>query len=149
MDALLALITFGAVVYFLVWKDLIEPLMKPRSVNHSGVRTAFKRRSRRSRSSNVVNAGSGQQNAAQPPVNVLNVQAAPAAPAAESSPGAPAGEGFTLTPRELQQLAEALAARATGSTVEEALVRGFGVKKGGSQGYRRAKELFDTATKAP
>jgi hypothetical protein len=153
MDALLALATLAAVGYFLVWKDFLEPLIKGQGqrsrVKSSPPLPAYRARSRRSAGSNVVNGGSALPAAPGEGSNVQNVQPAIAPPAAEISPGAPAGEAFTLTPRELQQLADALAARATGATVEEALARGFSVKKGGSAGYKRAKELFDLATKAP
>lgn len=152
MDTLLALATLAAVGYFLVWQDFLKPLLgldrRQRVKDLPGL-PAGRLRPRRSRRSNTVNAGSAQQNAAGEGSNVQNVQALASAPDAPIAPGAPAGEGFTLSPSELQQLAEAIAARAAGATVEEALSRAFGVRKGGSAGYRRAKELFDAATKAP
>ena len=149
MDGLLALITLGTVGYFLVWKDLIEPLLRAGSVKHSAPRAAFKLRSRRSARSNTLNGGSAQQNAKQEGSNVPNVQ--PPRPAGQpgTASESSSSEGFTLTPRELQQLAGAIAARAGGATVEEAIRTGFGAKKGASKDYVRAKELFDAATKAP
>jgi hypothetical protein len=56
---------------------------------------------------------------------------------------------ITLTLNELKQLTSAIEQRSKGATVEEALRVGFGVKKGGSEGYKRAKLLFDTATALP
>jgi hypothetical protein len=119
----------------------------------------FKARSARSERSNAVNAGSGHQERVQPPVNVQRseprsevrtaepVQIAPVAtpPGANAEPS----DGFTLSPRELAQLAEALHERANGATVEEALASAFGVKKGASAAYTRAKALWDAATVAP
>ena len=152
MDTLLALITFVALIYFVGWEDYIKPLLgldRPRSVKSSPDRASIKLRSRRSRRANVQNTGSAHHSAKEEPANVpANV---PRSGLLESAgaPGVPAGEGFTLSQRELQQLAEAIAARAGGSTVDEAIVKGFGLKKGGGPSYRRAKELFDAATKAP
>ena len=149
MDGFLSLVALGLAGYFLVWKDLIEPLLRPRVVKTSAPRAAFKLRSRGSARSNSLNAGSGQQNAVQPPVNVQpNVQGSPAIAVPPGATEAPGGT-LLITPNELQQLSEALVLRAKGATVEEAIGQGFGVKKGGSAGYKRAKELFDTATKAP
>ena len=69
--------------------------------------------------------------------------------AAQIAPAAGADGALLITPNELQQLAGALAARATGATVDEAIQRGFGLKKGGGPSYKRARELFDAATKPP
>jgi hypothetical protein len=119
----------------------------------------FKPRSARSNVQNAVNAGSGHQERVQPPVNVQRsaprseperaepVQIAPVATAEPVQ--AERGDDFTLSPRELAQLAEALHERANGATVEEALATAFGVKKGASAGYIRAKALWDAATVAP
>jgi hypothetical protein len=109
----------------------------------------FKRRSRVQNVQNAVNAGSTQQDAVEPTVNVQNVQAAGQLAAAESAPGAPAGEWFTLSPRELAQLAEALNLYRDGETVETAVSRAFNVTKGGSEGWKKAKSLFDAARAAP
>lgn len=114
-----------------------------------GAVPAFKARSQRSNVQNGVNVGSRQQEAKEPPVNVQPQSAPPAPPAAESSPGAPAGAGFTLSPRELVQLGEALNLYREGTTVEQAVCRAFGVTKGGSEGWKRAKALFDAATVPP
>lgn len=114
--------------------------------------TAFKKGSpgsERSERSERSNAGSTQQNAKELPVNVPNVQPAPGAPAAPAGALASPSDGFTLTSRELVQLAEALHLRREGATVEEAVCRAFGVTKGGSEGYRRAKGIFDAATALP
>jgi hypothetical protein len=129
------------------------------SVKRKAPRRAFKARSKGSRVQNAPNAGSGQQEAKQPSVHVQpNVQRSAVATAepAEIAPSTtPAGdapereEGFTLTPRELLQLTEALYLRQEGATVEEALGQAFGVKKGASAGYVRAKALWDAATVAP
>jgi hypothetical protein len=155
MDVLLALATIAAVAYYVWWEDYIKPALgldKPPRVRNSPPLPAYRARSARSARSNVLNAGSGQQDAAVASSNVQNVlppgaaaAAAIAAPGGDVSPS----DHLTLTPRELQQLANAITARAAGSTVEEALYQGFSVRKGGSAGYKRAKELFDTATKAP
>lgn len=58
-------------------------------------------------------------------------------------------DAFTLNQKELLQLAEALSLRAEGATVEQAVSRAFGVTKGGSEGWKRAKALFDAATIVP
>lgn len=110
---------------------------------------AFKARSRRSNVQNAVNAGSERQDAKQEAVNVQpNVQRSepPAPPAGDVA--TPDGS-FTLSARELVQLTEALHQRREGATVEEAVCRAFGVTKGGSEGYRRAKAIYDAATVAP
>lgn len=112
-------------------------------------RTAFKPRSVRSERSNVVNAGSGHQDARSASVNVhANVQPERASAPPEPPPVAADG-AFTLSQRELIQLAEALHLRSEGSTVEQAVSRAFGVSKGGSEGWKRAKGLFDAATIVP
>lgn len=121
----------------------------PQSVKPKRPTQGFKARSRRSNVQNAVNAGSEHSKAVQP---VLNVQ--PVEPVATQIAPAPAAtavaeECLTLTPRELVQLAEALHERASGATVEEALGRAFGVKKGASAGYVRAKALWDAATVPP
>lgn len=110
---------------------------------------AFKARSPRSERSNAVNAGSGHQDARSAPVNVpANVQPERESAPPEPAPGAPDG-AFTLSQRELIQLAEALHLRAEGATVEQAVSRAFGVSKGGSEGWKRAKALFDASTIVP
>lgn len=119
------------------------------SVKNKPPRRAFKLRSRRSNVQNVVNAGSGQQEAEKPPVNVQPNAPLEQPPApAIVPPAAPAG-GLVITPIELTQLAEAVRVRAEGATVEEAILAGFGAKKGASAAYVRAKELFDAATGLP
>lgn len=126
-------------------------LPRPRreSVKNSPARPVYKLRSRGSRGSNAANAGSAHREAVQAPVNVpANVRSSPAIVLAPGSPAAPSG-ALAITPNELQQLAAALAERAGGATVEEAVFRGFGVKKGGGAGYKRARELFDAATSPP
>jgi len=110
---------------------------------------AFKKRSRGSERSNPANAGSERQDTAAPPVNVQpNVQRS-APPAAPAGAAAAASGDFTLSARELAQLAEALHLRQEGATVEEALKAAFGVSKGASAGYVRAKAIWDAATVAP
>lgn len=125
-------------------------------VKSSHNRPAFKPRSRRSNVQNATNAGSRRSDAAEPSVNVQGVQDSSTSPAAPiAGDVAPAGAaavnegGFTLSPRELVQLAEALSLRAEGATVEQAVCRAYGVTKGGSEGYRRAKAIFDAATALP
>jgi hypothetical protein len=49
--------------------------------------------------------------------------------------------------QELTQLARAITLKAQGATKQGAVEGGFGVKKGGTEGYRRAVELFDLATR--
>lgn len=113
---------------------------------------AFSQRSVRSERSERSNAGSTRQDAKEQSVNVPNVQQAPAARAAAPAPAADvasANDGFTLTPGELMNLAEALHLRREGATVEQAVCRAFGVSKGGSAGYVRAKAIFDAATALP
>jgi hypothetical protein len=152
MDALLALITLAALAYFVAWEDYIKPwlvLDKPRRVKSLPPLPVYRARSARSARSNALNAGSAQQGATfggsnvQPNVQGSGPSSAPAG-LLDVAPGA-----LAITTNELQQLADALILRAKGATVEEAIHGAFGVRKGGGAGYKRAKELFDTATKAP
>lgn len=128
---------------------LREQLPRRESVKTSAPRRAFKLRSRRSVRSNAVNVGSQHQEAATEPMNVQNVQPTAAAPAAQLDQVASSGDAFTLSARELVQLGEALHLRAEGATVEQAVCRAFQVTKGGSEGWKRAKALFDAATVPP
>lgn len=119
------------------------------SVKKKPRKLAFKARSQ---GSNVQNAGSPrstQQDAVPPPVNVPNVQTQIAPPAESAEAEVSSSDGFTLTPRELIQLADALNRRREGATVEEAVCGAFGVKKGAGAGYVRAKALYDAATVPP
>jgi hypothetical protein len=112
----------------------------------------FRQRSPRSKVQNDVNAGSGQQEAESAPVNVqLNVQrSAQIAPAPAAPGGTDSSSGaFTLTTAELVHLTEAIHLRREGATVEDAVCRAFAVTKGGSEGYRRAKAIWDAANTAP
>jgi hypothetical protein len=115
---------------------------KPRSL-------AFKPRSQRSERSNAVNAGSEHQEAKQEAFNVHSVQASAAAPAIPAGAPPGGGDNFTLTPRELVQLAEALTLYREGATIEQAVCKAFGVTKGAGEGWKRGKALFDAATMAP
>lgn len=114
--------------------------------------TTFKRRSK---GSNVhernerLNEGSEHQGAKEEAVNVQSVQGPPAQSSSATAAPAEDSDNFTLSPRELVQLAEALNLYREGATVEAAVCRAFGVTKGGTEGYRRAKSIFDTATMAP
>lgn len=110
---------------------------------------AFKQRSARSNVQNAVNAGSTQQDAEQQPVNVQSVQTPPAEIAPLAASSLADSDSFTLSPAELMQLAEAINLRREGATVEQAVCRAFGVTKGASAGYKRAKALFDAATALP
>jgi hypothetical protein len=155
LSTLLTTITLGTLFYAggqWVYGAYIAPwraARAPESVKRKPRRLGFKKRSPRSNVQNAVNVGSGQQEAKEPAVNVPNVQPPPAAPAPAAAPGTPAGEGFTLSPRELIQLSEALNLYREGANVEQAVCRAFGVTKGGSEGWRRAKALFDAATVPP
>lgn len=152
MDALLAIITLAALAYFVAWEDHIKPwlgLDKPQRVKSLPPLPAYKSRSRRSRGSEPANVGSVHQSAKIWPQNVpANVPGSPAT-GATIPPAASASDTILITPNELQQLAEAVAARASGATIDESIYRGFGLKKGGGPGYRRARELFDLATAPP
>jgi hypothetical protein len=53
------------------------------------------------------------------------------------------------TLQELRQLVQAVAHNARGANKQQSIEQAFGVKKGGSAGWRRASQLFDEATKAP
>jgi len=147
MDTFLGLLTLALLGYFIIWEDWLRPLLgldkpldRPKSVKTSAPLPAYRSRSRRSSPVNGVNARSAQQDAVQAPVNVqLGVQRS----------AVPADGALQVTPNELQQLAESLQLRARGATVQEAIEGGFGVKKGGTEGYKRAKLLFDTATQPP
>lgn len=119
------------------------------SVKPSRRSLAFKQRSRRSERSNAANAGSTHQDAGSERSAVQRVQPASAAPAPPAGDAVAAGDGFTLNPRELAQLGEALNLYREGATIEAAVSRAFGVTKGGTEGWRRAKALFDAATVAP
>lgn len=119
------------------------------SVKKKRRRLGFTKRSEGSNVQNAVNAGSEHQGAAPAIVNVQNVQPTIAPPATAAGDAGQPGDRFTLLPRELAQLGEAINLRREGATVEEAVCRAFGVTKGGSENYKRAKALFDAATIAP
>jgi hypothetical protein len=152
LDTLAAIGVLAAFAYYVVWDDWLRPLFFGRSaqsVKASPPRRGFKLRSRGANVRNATNAGSTHQNATFAPVNVPPAAAAIAPPAAPAGGAQGGAEQLTLTPRELVQLAEAISLRARGATVEAAILEGFGAKKGSSEAYRRAKELFDAATRAP
>jgi hypothetical protein len=111
--------------------------------------SGFKKRSARSQGSEPVNVGSGHTDAAEPSVQVQPVPAAAASPATAAAAGMVVEGGFTLSPRELVQLGEALNLYRDGRTIEQAVCTAFGVTKGGSEGWKRAKGLFDAATVPP
>jgi hypothetical protein len=137
---------------FDVW---IAPRLAPKggdegeSVKKKPRSAAFRKRSQRSDVQNAVNAGSGHQDATAPTVNVQNVQVAPSAQTVPPGDAGQPSDGFTLSSGELVQLADALHRRREGATVEEAVSRAFSVTKGGSEGWKRAKALFDAATALP
>lgn len=137
-----------------VWANgsFLEPRRVARAA--SGVkrrrrRFTFRRGSEGSNVQNDANAGSGHQDAGSERSAVQSVQTANAPPAAAAGDAGQGGDGFTLTPRELAQLGEAINLRREGATVEQCLSQAFGVSKGGSEGYRRAKALWDAATVTP
>jgi hypothetical protein len=117
-------------------------LPRRESVSSNPRLRAFKTRSR---VQNPVNVGSRHQEAEPEPVNVHSVQPQ----AAQIAANVPPGDSFTLSPREMVQLGEALNLYREGATVEQAVCRAFGVTKGGSEGWKRSKGLFDAATVAP
>ena len=130
-------------------EDDAEPVVA--TVKNKPRLRGFRLRSRRVNVQNPVNAGSGHQNAEPNPVNVLNVQNVQGGIASKdesTATHASSNNTFTLTPTELVQLTTAIQHRANGATVEESIYQGFGYKKGGSEGYLRAKALFDAATSA-
>jgi hypothetical protein len=168
----LTTLSLGALAYAgVTWvnRSYVAPLCAARAAQQATAAAAsvkrkrhvqgFKPRSARSARSKVLNAGSGHQDAVTPSVHVQPnvqrsetrtaepVQIAPAAPA----PGATAepSDRFTLTPREMVQLGEALNLYRDGDTIEQAVCTAFGVTKGGSEGWKRAKGLFDAATVPP
>jgi hypothetical protein len=51
------------------------------------------------------------------------------------------------TLQELRQLVQAASHNARGATKQQSIEQAFGVKKGGSAGWRRASQLFDEAMK--
>jgi len=53
------------------------------------------------------------------------------------------------TLQELRQLVQAVSHNARGANKQQSIEQAFGVKKGGSVGWRRASQLFDEAMKAP
>lgn len=153
MDGFLSLLALSLAFYFLVWKDIVEPLLgldkRAKPVKSLPSMPAYRRRSRVRNVPNAANAGSAQQHAKSEAANVpANVPGSAAIAAARAAPAIADGV-LQITPNELQQLAEAVAARASGATIDEAMLKGFGLKKGGGPSYKRARELFDTATKAP
>jgi hypothetical protein len=133
----------------------IAPLMAARatkSVKSKRRISGFKKSSARSQGSEPVNVGSAQQDATPEPVQVqpsVQRSALVFSPAGENTRADSADGAFTLTSAELMQLTEAINQRREGATVEEAVCTAFGVKKGGSEGYRRAKAIWDAATAAP
>jgi hypothetical protein len=134
------------VLVYAVFVWLRGQLPQRESVKTSAPRRSYKRRSA---GSNVLNAGSGHQERVRLPVNVQpNVQGSGPLGTHDTEDTA-AGDSLLIQPNELHQLAEALKLRSKGATVEEALSGGFGVRKGGSAGYKRAKALFDAATQPP
>jgi len=133
-----------------VWKTQITP----RRSNAGGEgskrrRLGYKKRSAGSGVQNDTNAGSERQDAQPPVVNVQTVQVTPAAQSTETAVQSTAPDTFALTARELAQLADAIHRRAEGSTVEAAVCGSFGVTKGASAGYVRAKAIFDAAMVVP
>lgn len=122
---------------------------KAESVKASPRSLKFKKRSQRSKGSNAVNVGSEHKDAGSERSAVQSVQPVVALPAEPSTPGASSSDGFTLNPREMVQLGEALNLYRDGATIEQAVCQAFGVTKGGSEGWKRAKALFDAATVAP
>jgi hypothetical protein len=56
------------------------------------------------------------------------------------------GEILPNSREELQALIVAIRHKENGKTKQEAIERAFGVRKGGSEKWRRASELFDAAT---
>lgn len=151
----LVLLSLAFVVYG-VGKHGYDRLIAPRrgakaaeSVKKKPRSLAFKPRSQRSGVQNAVNEGSTHQDAPPQGSNVQPVQASPALLQKPIAPHASSSDVFTLTPRELVQLAEALHERAAGATVEAAVSKAFNVTKGGSEGWKRAKALYDAATVAP
>src|SRR5215216_5665567 len=50
---------------------------------------------------------------------------------------------------ELRMLVQAAQHNARGANKQQSIEQAFGVKKGGSAGWRRASQLFDEAMKAP
>lgn len=152
LDTLLALATFAAVIYWLVWEDVIAPLLgmdRPKSVKRNPPLPAYKRRSRVPNATNAANAGSAQQHAKSEVQNVPANVLGSAPSSAQIAPLQLADGAYVLSQNELQQLATALASRAGGATEAEAIKAGFGASKGGGPAYRRAKELFNAATRAP
>jgi hypothetical protein len=158
LSFLLTTVTLGCLVYAgATWVNsaYIAPwraARTPATVKNKPRLRGFKKRSGRSERSEPLNAGSGHQDAKPESVQVQpNVQRSaeivPAAPAGATPE--PAGDAFTLTGRELMQLTEAINRRREGATVEEAICGAFSVTKGGSEGYRRAKAIWDAANTVP
>jgi hypothetical protein len=153
MDGFLSLASLSLAVYFLVWKDIVQPLLgldkRAKPVKSSPPLRVYRKRSRVRNVSNDANAGSTQQHAKREVQNVPANVPGSAPSSAQIAPLEVADGVYVLSQNELQQLATALASRAGGATEAEAIRAGFGASKGGGPAYRRAKELFDAATKAP
>lgn len=152
MDAFLGLLTLGFVAYFVFWEDFLKPILglnKPKSVKRFPTPTHSTPRSRVPNLANATNVGSahqkGKEGAQNVPANVPgSVQIAPIVQLESAASGT-----ITISQNELHQLAEAVAARSAGATIDESIQKGFGLKKGGGPSYRRARELFDAATQPP
>jgi hypothetical protein len=142
LDLILTLITVAIVGWFTV-ADWFTPKQR---VNHLPEKLAEQKRIKpvryRSRRSNQMNTVQPHQNAVERRSTVhSNVQ--------QNGQQPVVGEGtayLSITEKELQQLASALAARAAGQSKQAAIEAAFGVKKGGSIHYQRASMLYDRAT---
>jgi hypothetical protein len=111
--------------------------------------STFKKGSRVPNVQNPENTGSAQTNAKSAPANVpANVPGSVVA-TPQIAVEVPPSNTLDMTPNELHQLLDAITARANGATIDEAILKGFGLKKGGGPSYKRARELFDLGTKAP
>lgn len=144
LDTFISLIIIGLLIWYKL-DDLITWVLAqwPQSVNSSPKTIRYKGRSGRSKPVNALNAGSGHQEARSALAERSSVQEKSSAPAAARPPAGqlPANE------QELTQLVRAVTLKAQGATKQDAIEGGFGVSKGGSEGYKRALALFDVAIK--
>jgi hypothetical protein len=133
-------IVFGLVLSFLAFLWLVsrvkawsrgEAFLPHRSVMVST--PAPQPVERRTPHTEVMNARSDHQEAIVQSVQRTNVQAEPA-------------DFDPPNEDELRMLGVAIRHNATGATKQQSLEMAFGVKKGGSVGWRRASQLFDLAT---
>lgn len=136
MDILNAIFTLGPIgVAGYAW--IVKPLMRRHAMSSGeGEEVVESKSEHRTPRTDDVNAGSARQDAAFSSVQSFTERSEPE----EIDP--PNAD-------ELRMLGTAIRHNATGATKQQAIEISFGVRKGGSAGWRRASLLFDLATAPP